>query len=445
MKLDSIQAACPVAVYDVQVSHHVERRPNTIEWAILQAMQVANTHPEYGASTVEEIFTTFFGFPEDLDLLLKPLFSRMFGDGVITSPTWNDQSSLGDFYMRDFQFTPKGMAFLRDGRLPVKSEESPVQIFYDIEKGTLLPDKFPCSEEPRGLALADAAQLQTLPLPPQTLDAAIDRHRKKHNRAPWDWLTPQTHIDDKHADETPAIRWRTVQRDITLTPDFEAVITGVTDERIVQAALQSLDFGSASGRGLPCLTPQALDGVRAIHPLLEEEALLRASVAQSRDWCLLSIHQAGLLPDGTAAPRLTVLFNAPAFAIHVDVKTRRIRMELPEPMPSGALLRGNQGAWNAGLLPVHAGSYERELPILYAPANAFDFPAWAKEAAARYAPQDIRALLLLAASHQMATLHIMSQQVLEAMPKAAQAAANTRLQKDIHNLYGYKNRKGNAA
>ena len=129
MKLDSIQAACPVAVYDVQVSHHVERRPNTIEWAILQAMQVANTHPEYGASTVEEIFTTFFGFPEDLDLLLKPLFSRMFGDGVITSPTWNDQSSLGDFYMRDFPFTPKGMAFPRDGRLPVTTQHSPAQIF----------------------------------------------------------------------------------------------------------------------------------------------------------------------------------------------------------------------------------------------------------------------------------------------------------------------------
>ena len=156
--------------------------------------------------------------------------------------------------------------------------------------------------------------------------------------------------------------------------------------------------------------------------------------------------QSVLLPERKHALRLAVLLDAPALAITVNPKARRIRMELPAPMPqAGAFLESNARAFHAGILPVHAGDFQRELPVLYEPAAAFDFPSWAKQTAAAYAAQDIRALLLLAASCQMTTLHTMSNGILAALPKETQDAAKVRLQKAIHDVYGFQKRKGNVA
>lgn len=449
MKLDAIEVSCPVAAYTAHISHHRERRPNVIEWAILHALDVARSHPEYAALPVAQVFSTFFGFPEnpnDLDALLKPLFTHLFSDDVITSLLWNDQASLEMFHMQDFQLTEKGLQFLRDGRLPVEPTESSVRVLYDIEKQTLLPELAAYPAEPRGLALADAAEAQQMPFPVRAVQEQIERRRKKRQRGAWAWLTPQTKMDGIRADLPPEIRWRTVTRELSLTPELGAALQSVTDERIVQDALQRLDFGVAGGSELPQLSPNDFLRIRALHPLHEAESHLRTALAEHPDWCLLPIEQAALLPSGKDAPRLAVLLGAPALAITVDPKARRIRMELPAPMPqAGALLESSTRAFHAGILPVHAGDFQRELPVLYEPAAAFDFPSWAKQTAAAYAAQDIRALLLLAASCQMTTLHTMSNGILAALPKETQDAAKVRLQKAIHDVYGFQKRKGNVA
>lgn len=252
MKLTDVDIAIPFYQYRVDINYYLERKPIVIEWAIVQAINMAEKYPVYRNFPVDTVFSQIFSIP-DTDKLVRPVILAMADKNLLKAIALTDDTSLKDLSMENLSLTDRGRILLGRGTLPSEDNTAQILFLYNIyerkaadENPTLL------HQESNGFPLVSGDELKNVAFPELLVRGMLgDEQNKKKGK--YNWLNKETRISSviPAEDSEPILLWKNVRRELSFNEDMECSIKGVNAPLIVELALQQLRRESIDADAAP--------------------------------------------------------------------------------------------------------------------------------------------------------------------------------------------------
>lgn len=241
MKITDVDIAIPFYQYRVDINYYLERKPIVIEWAIVQAINIAEKYPVYRNFSVDMVFSQIFSIP-DTDKLVRPVILAMADKNLIKAIALTDDTSLRDISMENLSLTDRGRILLGRGTLPSEDNTAQISFLYNIyerkaadENPTLL------HQESNGFPLVSGDELKNVAFPELFIRGMLsDEQNKKKGK--YNWLNKETRISSviPAEDSETMLLWKNVRRELSFNEDMKCSIKGVNAPHIVELALQQL-------------------------------------------------------------------------------------------------------------------------------------------------------------------------------------------------------------
>lgn len=387
MKLGEVKVAYPFVEYEVNVTHHTERKSTVMEWMLLEIAQQTRMNSDYGNIPLEKILTTIFGV-SDSDKLLRQVLIDLVDVGALAQISgFNDQSEWKALRCGDLQLTDNGRHLQKEGKLPAKKADNNLKVIYDVINYCLQMDSKQLAESTICRKVKNISEGDMPGFPSFLIHEQIQKWQE-NGQGP-SWLQSNSHIDDLVPKMTK-IKWKNIKHEIFLDGEGNLSFSGVSNGEIAEQVLQTID---------DCIMPEiAADALQSkqnceLRELRDKDNLLKrvkdyGDKAEIFAISSLISDKIPVLLEGKSK-KVCLLLGQKTFGI--DHSGQNLIVSIPDSMEMYYLDR-KRGVYSA-MVKGHVGDVSRWLPLIY--EDTTDFSSFIADLVKKYYHSEPRMRWLL--------------------------------------------------
>lgn len=365
MNFGKVRIAYPYIEYDLEVTHHTERKSTAMEWILLEIARTVEKYPEYETVPLNDILKSLFSIA-DGDLLLRQVLLDLIDvDALKYIPGFNDRSNWDNLTCGDLKLTEVGRNLQAEGRLPAKTQKNSLTVIYDVINNRLVNNNKTLSDDTNNIK-AKNIDADNLPAFPEVLVLNyVESLQQKTGSSP-SWLQKNSRIDLIEP-VTNEVKWENTLKEILADEKGNLSLKNETDSEVIERALHSVDFGELPDYNLPLLTVSDLLTRRKVQPYAKCIENISSAANKSEFFFLAPQFEeiiAGLNEKNY------VVFGQSSFSIEQDGNKKIIR--IPQDVEGGMCYQDSHGMISVGKVESHFGNITYNSAYVYEMNADFD-------------------------------------------------------------------------
>ena len=249
MNVGKIGIAYPHVAYEIEVTHHTERKATAPEWLLLKIALVAEKHSEYGLMPLKQLLESVFFISDNEILFRQVLIDLMDANALEYIPRFSDVSDWRLLRCGDLKLTNVGRLLQREGKLPAKTQPNNLSVMYDVVNSRLVETDKNLVDATEYAKVIDIDSDNPFGFPVMAVKDYVDGLK---NSSIVTWLQRNSRIDSIEPIGSQ-IKWKNLVREILAGDDGRLSLKGEPDSRVAEAVLRDFDFGTMPEGDLPIL------------------------------------------------------------------------------------------------------------------------------------------------------------------------------------------------
>ena len=392
MNLGKARIAYPYVLYNVQVSHHTERRSTAMEWLLLEIAHIAEKYQEYISIPLDSILKNMFSIA-DGDLLLRQVLNNLIDVNALKQIVqFSDRSDWQQIRCGDLKLTENGRRLQKENKLPAKAQNNNLEVIYDVINGQVRID----NQKNKSLSdnttnpKAKDISLDNLPgFPDSLVNERIQNLQQTGKNLP-NWLQGNSHIDNIRPLGTPQIKWYNTSRDILADDEGNISLRDETNTDVVEAVLRETDLGTMPDYEIPIIGINDLLEKRKVQPYASIKDRIDVSL-RKQDICFVSPQFKNIIEQQNK--KNCIILGQLDFGI--DDNGGNFVVHIPYPPYGGMCYQDKECVISAAAVALHVGNITRQVPYIFETVDE-DFDSRIRMIVKDYYLRDERILKLLA-------------------------------------------------